>query len=109
MALTGREMETLKRLQAKAEAQIEPLRDDDLCKMEQRIADLYNCAPMIFVSLTNPWKDMLDRLQGLADDNARLIAEVRNKTANARVERPCAASGARSARTTGCAANGKSE
>ena len=82
MALTGREMETLKRLQTKAVEQTAPLGENDLCKMEQRIADLYNCAPTIFVSLTNPWKDMLDRLQGLADDNARLIAEVRTKTAN---------------------------
>lgn len=83
MALTGREMETLKRLQAKAAEQTEPITEDALCKMEQRIADLYDCSPQIFVSLTNPWKDMLDRLSGLADDNARLIAEVRRMTANA--------------------------
>ncbi len=85
MALTGREMETLKRLQAKASENTEPLTEEALCKMEQRITDLYDCSPQIFVNLTNPWKDMLDRLQGLADDNARLIAEVRQLTANAEV------------------------
>ena len=88
MALTGREMKTLKRLQAKAAEQTEPLTEEALCSMEQRIADLYDCAPTIFASLTNPWKDMIDRLQGLADDNARLIAEVRSKTANVGIQRP---------------------
>ena len=32
-----------------------------------------------------------------------------NMRSNAQVERPCAASGARSARTTGCASNGSTE
>lgn len=83
MALTGREMETLKRLKAKEAEPTEPLTESDLCQMEQRIADVYSCSPQIFASLATPWKDLLDRLQGVSNDNARLIAEVRNLTPNA--------------------------
>lgn len=39
----------------------------------------------------------------------QLIKALRELRSNDRVERPCAASGARSARTTGCAANGSTE
>ena len=46
------------------------------------------------------------------EEAARKLAldlSLRNQRSNARVERPGAASGDRSARTTGCAANGKDE
>lgn len=74
--LSAKEAIQLKKLQDKASNHT-PLTDQDLEAIDGRVTALYDGLPLTMKSLAEMWNGFIGTLTPLADDNARLIQEVR--------------------------------
>lgn len=78
--LNGVEMAELNRLHKKQLENGKPLIEADLLDMEDRVRQVYDYTPAAFNGFTEGWNSFCHILRTIANDNARLIAEVRRKT-----------------------------
>ena len=77
MALTGKELAQLHRLQKKAKEDLKPMTEDQLKLIEDRVEAAFNQCPEFVESLTCALNGITKRLQEYANDNAALIQEIR--------------------------------
>lgn len=75
--LSGKELSQLKKLQDKAKKVHKPLTEDDLEGFDDRVTAIYDNAPAMLGASRQAWNAFTESLSSLADDNARLIAEIR--------------------------------
>lgn len=75
--LNAKEIKELDALKAKQKIMPEPLLENELEIIEQRIASVYDRSPGLLKGVNAAWSKFTEQLSMLANDNARLIAEVR--------------------------------
>lgn len=78
--LNAKEIKELERLKAKAKEMPKPLTERELEAFEERIASVYDRAPEMLKAVNAAWGQFTEQLSMLANDNARLVAEVRRLT-----------------------------
>ena len=74
--LTADELSTLKQLEEKAKIHAEAMTNDELMQVERRIRDAIDKSPQALGRIVDGWGEYTAILKGIANDNARLMAEI---------------------------------
>ena len=77
MGLSRKELIQLKALQKKQSEPIEPMTDEELERIENDLTRMYDLAPDFLKQTMDVWNQYTERLSMLADDNIKLVAEIR--------------------------------